>query len=77
MEIWKLCIVQNMCTESYNSKDASISEKILRLVPFFMKKSGLSKTCDASYGLSLLLYYNKLILIFFILSVIILTTYKK
>lgn len=62
-----LQFVQNMCTESYNSKDASISEKILRLVPFFMEKSGLSKTCDASYGLSLLFYYNKLILIFFIL----------
>ena len=57
-----LQFLQNMCAESFNSEDASISEKILRLVPFFMKKSGLSKTCDASYGLSLLLYYNKLIL---------------
>jgi GR25 family glycosyltransferase involved in LPS biosynthesis len=53
--------VQNMCTESYNSKDMPLIEKILRSVPVFMKHTGLSKTCDASYGLSLLIHHNIII----------------
>jgi GR25 family glycosyltransferase involved in LPS biosynthesis len=70
--------VQNMCIESYNSKDdASIREKILRLIPFFMKKSGLSKTCDASYGLSLLVYYNTIVSVVFIMAILVSFTYKS
>ena len=73
-----LQFVQNMCSESYNSKDAPVLEKVLRTVPVIMKHSGLSKTCDPSYSLSLLMYnYKTLIFIIFIMSVIILTTYKN
>ena len=68
---------QNNCMESYNSKPAEIRESISRFIKYMMKKSGLSKTCNYSYALSVLLYHYISITICLIMSIIILSTYNK
>jgi len=67
---------QNNCMESYNEPN-SFGELISRSISYILKKTKLSKTCDYSHNVSLFLYHNTIIVICLLMSIIILTTYKK
>ena len=67
---------QNSCMESYNESN-SIGESISRFVHYIMKQSRLSKTCNYSYSLSVLMYHDISIIICLTMSIIIFATYNK